>query len=109
MSLSSRHYIGDKYLDFTFDIENVQFNHLGRFFLKLTVLSSFGSEFERSKIALRKNDMTEWVYDNEAITDAVEQKTTEDYCQFKDHKFTFTLPKGKIRLISEIIIWKTRT
>ena len=91
------------YLEFGFDIENVQFNHLGQYYIKLVVNSSFvknaGKQEEvYSKIRVRKGGGEGGGYlerGNEAVTDMVEQEDVKQFYTFQENQFTFYLPKGE--------------
>ncbi|KAL5018838.1 hypothetical protein ScPMuIL_004560 [Solemya velum] len=84
--------IDNKELEFEVDIQDAQFNLEGRYFLKLSIHSLFTTDY--SRIQLRRGPGAEFLYDNEAITDIIQQKETQTLVKFQDHHFTFRLPKG---------------
>ena len=88
------------YLEFVFDIDNIQFNHIGRYFLKLSVQSSYVLLSNRTdiynKIRIRKNDDDYYAFGHEAATDTIEQYELNKSYTFADNKFSFFLPKGKL-------------
>ena len=91
--------IDKKLLQFSFDIHEAQFNHLGRFFLKIAVQSLNTKDY--GKIRLNKGKDSDWGMDNESATDTITQEKNRRWYKFKDNKFTFVLPKGNC-----FIMWK---
>ncbi|XP_019616731.1 PREDICTED: coiled-coil domain-containing protein 33-like [Branchiostoma belcheri] len=85
--------IQDRTLNFDFDILNAQFNHNGRYFLKLSVKNPM---FGVDGISVRLNDAEPGQEKDEAEeqTDIVEQTDIDALSTFQNHKFTFLLPRG---------------
>ncbi|XP_025091003.1 coiled-coil domain-containing protein 33-like isoform X2 [Pomacea canaliculata] len=84
--------IENKSLEYEVEIHDVQFNHTGRFFVKLAIQSLHTKDY--SKVTVRKWPGEEYVRDFEALTDVVVQSDNDDLNIFEDRKFTFSLPKG---------------
>ena len=91
-----------KILEFFFEIQNVQFNHLGRYFLKLTIQSSHTDNYNGITVQQEQGTPVE---DHEVTTDIVHQAKANVTYQFDNSKFLFTLPKGKLLLSYQIIQW----
>ncbi|XP_064634936.1 coiled-coil domain-containing protein 33-like isoform X3 [Lineus longissimus] len=81
----------NKILEFMFQIHNGQFNKLGKFYLKLSVISVFADNYDGVEVTIN-NDEPEG--NNYAITDAVIQKTEDEELDFFQNVFKFRLPKG---------------
>lgn len=94
--------IDRKFLEFTFDIENVQFNHLGQFFLKLSV-QSLHPKSQLSRLRVRKNTEL-YIPDYAAVTDVVNQEEPKAFYTFEDHRFSFFLPKGKWHCLRKVFM-----
>ena len=99
-SSTPRQNILDKHhLAFEFDINQVQFNHQGRYFLRLAVCSSFSTKDYR-KIKVQKNKVKKYVNARQVDTDVTVQAELKKDVKFKDHKWTFFLPKGKTNKVT---------
>ena len=83
--------IEKKPLEFTFDLHNIQFNHLGQFYLRIAVQSSFTRDYAGLGAC---RDGRPWQFEHEVTTDTVSQAENNAFHQFSDHKFSFFLPKG---------------
>ncbi|XP_041364165.1 coiled-coil domain-containing protein 33-like, partial [Gigantopelta aegis] len=84
--------IEQKSLIFDVEIHDAQFNHMGRYFIKLSVQSLHTKDY--SKIQVKKPPNVDYLTDNEALTDVVRQTADVELCTFSDRKFAFKLPKG---------------
>lgn len=85
-------------LEFVFDVKNTQFNHEGRFYLRLSVISSYVIQTQRNdlydKIRVQKGDDKFLKHTNSVTTDVLDQTKRNKTYKFTDHKFTFYLPAG---------------
>ncbi|KAK7113750.1 coiled-coil domain-containing protein 33-like [Littorina saxatilis] len=84
--------IENKVLEYDVDILDVQFNHTGRYFIKMTVQSLATRDY--SKVELRRWPQDVFAKDHEALTDVVVQSKKDQVVNFQNKKFTFRLPKG---------------
>ena len=84
--------IEQKNLIFDVEIHDAQFNHMGRYFVKLSVQSLHTKDY--TKIKVKKPPNVDYIIDNEALTDVVRQTADVELCTFRDRKFAFKLPKG---------------
>ena len=86
--------VDDKALEFEVSIQDVQFNHEGRYFLRLSVQSLHTKDY--SKVQVRKPGSLIFTYEYEAETDVVRQPESQVLTRFHDNTFTFRLPTGRI-------------
>ena len=84
--------IEKKLLEFMFDIEEIQYNYIGEFYLKISVQSPEHTA-QYSKIHVRTNESI-YIKNYFGVTDTVFQDETKKFYQLQDHKFTFVLPRG---------------
>ena len=85
--------IAKKRFQFTVWIRDVQFNSLGSFFLKLSVRSTFSSDY--SAIWVKDLAISDrYVPGYYVTTDVVHQEDKTKFLQFHRNKFVFFLPKG---------------
>ncbi|XP_071107779.1 coiled-coil domain-containing protein 33-like isoform X1 [Haliotis cracherodii] len=84
--------IEQKKLTFDVEIHDAQFNHMGKYFLKLRIQSLHTHNF--SQIRIKKPPYDDYAYDNEGLTDVVQQTADAELCTFHDRFFSFKLPKG---------------
>ncbi|KAL8610514.1 hypothetical protein ACOMHN_060434 [Nucella lapillus] len=82
----------NKSLEYQVDILDVQFNHTGRYFIKMTIQSLHTRDY--SQIMLKKGSQGDTVRDYEALTDVTQQSAREQLVTFHDRRFTFLFPKG---------------
>ncbi|KAK3091446.1 hypothetical protein FSP39_019909 [Pinctada imbricata] len=82
----------DKALEFDISIHDAQFNHEGRYFLKLSIQSLHTNDY--SSIQVRKPKTNVFTNDYEVETDVVRQPESQVLARFHDNKFTFRLPTG---------------
>lgn len=85
--------IDDKALEFDVDIQDAQFNHEGRYFLRLSIHSLHTSDF--TGIQVKHGMETTYRNENEAETDVVTQPESAVLSRFQDKQFSFRLPVGK--------------
>ena len=88
--------IENKVLEFQFSVENIQFNSLGHFLLKLQVVNSFSDDYSGVRVA--HGDSGEFVNDRQATTDVVHQEELKQFYNLPESKLRFLLPKGRFML-----------
>lgn len=95
MALEPEHdfHIEEKVLEFSVEVVDAQFNSAGRYFLKLSIQSLATKDY--SRVQLKKESASEYIYDSEVITDVVSIFDATKNCSFQEKCFTFKLPKGK--------------
>ncbi|XP_056019643.1 coiled-coil domain-containing protein 33-like isoform X2 [Ostrea edulis] len=84
--------VDDKALEFDVNIQDGQFNHEGRYFIRLSIQSLHTKDY--SGIQIRKGPKAPYRYENEVETDVVTQPESAVLCRFQDKQFTFRLPVG---------------
>ncbi|KAK6170398.1 hypothetical protein SNE40_018803 [Patella caerulea] len=84
--------IEKKVLDFEVEIHDAQFNHQGRYFVKLSIQSLHTRDY--TSIQLKKPLSIEYLYDNEGLTDVTQQNGNAELVFFKEKRFVFRLPRG---------------
>nr|XP_022315826.1 coiled-coil domain-containing protein 33-like isoform X2 [Crassostrea virginica] len=84
--------VDDKALEFDVNIQDAQFNHEGRYFLRLSINSLHTSDY--SGIEVRHGEGGAFRKENEAETDVVTQQESAVLSRFQDKQFTFRLPVG---------------
>nr|XP_011448979.2 coiled-coil domain-containing protein 33 isoform X3 [Crassostrea gigas] len=84
--------VDDKALEFDVDIQDAQFNHEGRYFLRLSIHSLHTSDF--TGIQVKHGMETTYRNENEAETDVVTQPESAVLSRFQDKRFSFRLPVG---------------
>lgn len=85
--------VDDKALEFDVNIQDGQFNHEGRYFIRLSIQSLHTKDY--SGIQIRKGPKAPYRYENEVETDVVTQPESAVLCRFQDKQFTFRLPVGE--------------
>ena len=100
--------VDDKALEFEVSIQDVQFNHEGRYFLRLSVQSLHTKDY--SKVQVRKPGSLIFTYEYEAETDVVRQPESQVLTRFHDNTFTFRLPTGRrpLNRIFMPLAWRVR-
>ena len=94
--------VDDKALEFDVNIQDAQFNHEGRYFLRLSINSLHTSDY--SGIEVRHGEGGTFRKENEAETDVVTQQESAVLSRFQDKQFTFRLPVGKSFLKQRILL-----
>ncbi|XP_061192460.1 coiled-coil domain-containing protein 33-like isoform X1 [Saccostrea echinata] len=84
--------VDDKALEFQVDIQDAQFNHEGRYFLRLSIQSLHTKDY--SGVQVQKGYGAPYTNENEAETDVVTQQESAVLSRFQDKQFTFRLPVG---------------
>lgn len=79
--------VDDKALEFDVDIQDAQFNHEGRYFLRLSIHSLHTSDF--TGIQVKHGMETTYRNENEAETDVVTQPESAVLSRFQDKRFSF--------------------
>lgn len=100
--------VDDKALEFDVDIQDAQFNHEGRYFLRLSIHSLHTSDF--TGIQVKHGMETTYRNENEAETDVVTQPESAVLSRFQDKRFSFRLPVGKssmakIPVLEFLCVW----
>lgn len=99
--------VDDKALEFDVDIQDAQFNHEGRYFLRLSIHSLHTSDF--TGIQVKHGMETRYRNENEAETDVVTQPESAVLSRFQDKRFSFRLPVGKslakIPVLEFLCVW----
>ena len=93
MATSVRSEINKKCLEFGFEVVNIQFNHTGRHFLRVTLETSFTRDPQGVCIRCGEGD---WSRDHKGETDVIDQHERQVFYTFQDPAFTFFLPKGAL-------------